>query len=76
MLYECLLGRKVFSSADPRQTAARIRMGRVPDLQQLAPEYDENLADFFRIALHKNRSRRPASAGELKQKLEAVRGKA
>jgi hypothetical protein len=75
VLYECLLGRKVFSSADPRQTAARIRMGRVPDLLQLAPEYDENLADFFRIALHKSRGRRPASAGELKQKLEAVRGK-
>ncbi|HEX3131447.1 MAG TPA: protein kinase [Thermoanaerobaculia bacterium] len=75
VLYECLLGRKVFSSADPRQTAARIRMGRVPDLLQLAPEYDENLADLFRTALHRSRNRRPASAGELKQKLEAVRGR-
>jgi hypothetical protein len=75
VLYECLLGRKVFSSADPRQTAARIRMGRVPDLLQLAPEYDETLADFFRTALHRSRGRRPASAGELKQRLEAVRGK-
>ncbi|MES1244200.1 MAG: serine/threonine-protein kinase [Acidobacteriota bacterium] len=75
VLYECLLGRKVFSSADPRQTAARIRMGRVPDLQQLAPEYDAPLADFFRIALHKSRSRRPDSAAALKQRLEAVRGR-
>jgi GAF domain-containing protein len=75
VLYECLLGRKVFSSADPRQTAARIRMGRVPDLLQLAPEYDEILAELFRTALHRNRSRRPASAGELRQKLESVRGK-
>jgi hypothetical protein len=75
VLYECLLGRKVFSSTDPRQTAARIRLGRVPDLLQLAPEYDENLADLFRTALHKSRSRRPASAGELRQKLEAVRGR-
>jgi hypothetical protein len=75
VLYECLLGRKVFSSADPRQTAARIRVGRVPDLLQLAPEYNETLADFFRTALHKSRNRRPASAGELRQKLEAIRGK-
>ncbi len=75
VLYECLLGRKVFSSVDPRQTAARIRMGRVPDLLQLAPESSEVMADLFRIALHRNRSRRPETAGELRQKLEAVRGK-
>ena len=73
VLYECLLGRKVFSSADPRQTATRIRLGRVPDLLQLAPEYDDSLANFFRIALHRHRSRRPASAHELRQRLEEVR---
>jgi hypothetical protein len=76
VLYECLLGHKVFSSAEPRQTAARIRQGRVPDLHQLCPgDYDDTLADLFRVALHKSRSRRPASAHELKQRLEAVRGK-
>ena len=73
VLYECLLGRKVFSSADPRQTAARIRMGRVPDMLQLRPEYDETLGDFFRGALHRNRNRRPSNAFELKQRLELVR---
>ena len=73
VLYECLLGRKVFSSADPRQTAARIRMGRVPDMLQLRPEYDEFLGDFFRGALHRNRHRRPSNAFELKQRLELVR---
>ena len=73
VLYECLLGRKVFSSADPRQTAARIRMGRVPDMLQLRPEYDEFLGDFFRGALHRNRHRRPSNAFELRQRLELVR---
>ncbi|HYN20466.1 MAG TPA: serine/threonine-protein kinase, partial [Thermoanaerobaculia bacterium] len=73
VLYECLLGRKVFSSADPVQTAVRIRMGRVPDLSQLCPEYDEGLADFFRGVLHKNKNRRPGNARELKQRLELVR---
>lgn len=75
VLYECLLGRKVFSSADPRQTATRIRMGRVPDLFQLCPEYDEELAEFFRGALNRHKNRRPANAQELRQRLEAVRGK-
>ena len=75
VLYECLLGRKVFSSADPRQTATRIRLGRVPDLSLLCPEYDGPLADFFRGALHRNKSRRPANAPELRQRLEAVRAK-
>ncbi|HET9227087.1 MAG TPA: serine/threonine-protein kinase [Thermoanaerobaculia bacterium] len=73
VLYECLLGRKVFSSADPRQTATRIRLGRVPDLSHLCPEYDGPLADFFRIALHRHRSRRPGSASELRQRLEEVK---
>ncbi|MFL6291372.1 MAG: serine/threonine-protein kinase [Thermoanaerobaculia bacterium] len=76
VLYECLLGRKVFSSADPRQTATRIRLGRVPDLNQLCPEYDDSLAELFRVALNRSRNRRPASALELRQRLEAVRGKA
>jgi len=75
VLYECLLGRKVFSSADPRQTATRIRLGRVPDLNQLCPEYDDELAELFRIALNRHKNRRPANALELRQRLEAVRGK-
>jgi hypothetical protein len=75
VLYECLLGRKVFSSADPRQTATRIRMGRVPDLSQLCPEYDDELADFFRVALNRHKNRRPANAQELRQQLEVVRAK-
>lgn len=75
VLYECLLGRKVFSSADPRQTATRIRMGRVPDLSQLCPEYHGDLADFFRGTLNRHKNRRPANAQELRQRLETVRGK-
>jgi hypothetical protein len=75
VLYECLLGRKVFSSADPRQTATRIRMGRVPDLSQLCPEYDDELAELFRVALNRHKNRRPANAQELRERLEGVRRK-
>lgn len=72
VLYECLLGRKVFSG-DPKQVMARIKQGRVPELTQVLPEADEDLVDFFRGALHRNRARRPATALELKQRLEALR---
>jgi eukaryotic-like serine/threonine-protein kinase len=74
VLYECLLGRKVFSG-DAKQVMARIRMGRVPELSQVLPGLDESLEDFFRTALHKAPARRPATALEFKRRLEAVRGR-
>jgi GAF domain-containing protein len=73
VLYECLLGRKIFSGGDPKQLMARIRQGRVPEFAQVLPEADESLADLFRSALHKTVSRRPDSAVELRRRLESVR---
>jgi len=73
VLYECLLGRKIFSGGDMHQLMNRIRHGRVPDFAQACPEHDELLGDFFRSALHKTITRRPASARELKTRLAAVR---
>ena len=52
---------------------ARIKQGRVPELSQVLPDADEELADFFRTALHKNPARRPATARELRERLEALR---
>jgi eukaryotic-like serine/threonine-protein kinase len=75
VLYECLLGRKVFGGGDVRQITTRIRLGRVPDFAQVCPEHDPALANFFRAALHKSASRRPGTAQELKQMLMAVRAK-
>jgi serine/threonine protein kinase len=73
VLYECLLGRKVFSGGDLHQLMSRIRHGRVPDFSQACPEHDALLGDFFRSALHKTITRRPASARELKARLVALR---
>jgi hypothetical protein len=73
VLYECLLGRKVFGAGDVRQIMTRIRLGRVPDFGQVCPGYDPALGDFFRSALHKNASRRPGTAQELRQMLVGVR---
>ncbi|HEV2856611.1 MAG TPA: serine/threonine-protein kinase [Thermoanaerobaculia bacterium] len=73
VLYECLIGRKIFTGGDMQQLMNRIRHGRVPDFAQACPEHDELLGDFFRSALHKTITRRPASARELKERLAALR---
>jgi hypothetical protein len=73
VLYECLLGRKVFTGGEPRQIMARIRHGRVPEFSQVLPAYDEVLGDLFRRMLHRNRARRPATAQELRHWLLEIR---
>ena len=75
VLYECLLGSKVFGTGDVRQIMTRIRLGRVPDFAQVCPQYDQALGAFFRSALHKNAARRPATALEVKQMLIELRGR-
>jgi hypothetical protein len=72
VLYECLLGRKIFSGGDMHQLMNRIRNGRVPEFAQICPEHDELLGDFFRSALHKTISRRPASARDFRERLAAL----
>jgi hypothetical protein len=52
---------------------ARIRLGRVPEFSQVLPNADPVLEEFFRSALHKTLSRRPATALDMRRRLEAVR---
>jgi eukaryotic-like serine/threonine-protein kinase len=72
VLYECLLGRKVFSGTN-EQVVERIRAGRVPDFAQVCPGQSPALAAFFRDALHRTPSRRPATAHDLRRRLAEVR---
>jgi hypothetical protein len=72
VLYECLLGRKVFAG-NQQQVVGRIRSGVVPDFSQVCPEHDGTLGEFFREALHRSAARRPASAEAMRQRLEEVR---
>jgi eukaryotic-like serine/threonine-protein kinase len=72
VLYECLLGKKVFSGTNA-QVAERIRAGRVPDFAQICPDHGPALAGFFRDALHRTPSRRPATAHDLRRRLAEVR---
>ncbi|HEV7517466.1 MAG TPA: protein kinase, partial [Thermoanaerobaculia bacterium] len=75
VLYECVLGRKLFAGMDMKQTIARIRQGRVPDYEQTRPDLDPALGQFFRSALHRTPSRRPGNAREMRRRLEEVRGR-
>jgi hypothetical protein len=71
VLYECLLGRKVFVGSS-QQVMTRIRAGVVPDFSQVCPEHDDTLGAFFREALHRSPARRPASAEAMRRRLEEV----
>lgn len=73
VLYECLLGRKIFAGATLKQAAARIRTGRIPDFEQTLPSAPALLAELFRSLLHRNPARRPASARELRERLIQAR---
>jgi tRNA A-37 threonylcarbamoyl transferase component Bud32 len=73
VLYECLLGRKVFVG-NRQQVMARILSG-VPDFSQVCPDHDEALGDFFRSALHRSHDRRPQTAEAMRERLEAVRAR-
>ncbi len=75
VLYECLLGRKIFTGAEHKQLLARIRNGRVPDFEQALPDGDPALGAFFRDALHRTLARRPATARDLRLRLEQVRAR-
>ncbi|MEA2695108.1 MAG: eukaryotic-like serine/threonine-protein kinase [Acidobacteriota bacterium] len=75
VLYECILGRKLFAGMDMKQTMARIRQGRVPDYEQTCPDLDPAMGRFFRSALHRTPSRRPGSARDMRRRLEEVRSR-
>jgi hypothetical protein len=75
VLYECVLGRKLFAGMDMKQTMTRIRQGRVPDYEQTCPDLDPAFGQFFRSALHRTPARRPGSARDFRQRLEEVRGR-
>ena len=72
VLYECLLGRKVFAGSQ-QQIVSRIRAGVVPDFSQVCPEHDGTLGEFFREALHRSITRRPQTAEAMRRRLEEVR---
>jgi serine/threonine protein kinase len=74
VLYECLLGARLFAGGEPQQVMTRIRAVRLPDLPPPVAAPADGLEALFRHVLHKARSRRPATALELRRQLQALQG--
>jgi hypothetical protein len=74
VLYEAIAGRRPFDGATTPDVLAEILRGGPPRLTEVAPGTPDGVAAFFERALNRDRSRRPASAGELGRALDDVRG--
>ncbi len=74
VLHECLTGDRVFRGTLGEVMAA-IGKAEIPSLHERLPNCPTMLVDFFSQALHLERSRRPASASELREQLEFLEKK-
>jgi serine/threonine protein kinase len=72
VLYECLLGRKLFAGGEPQQIMARIRAAKLPELPPSAAPHAEALNELFRHMLNRSRSRRPATALAFGKRLQTL----
>ncbi|MCB1035819.1 MAG: serine/threonine protein kinase, partial [Acidobacteria bacterium] len=74
VLYECLTGDRIFRGTLAEVMSA-IGKAEIPPLSDRRPGCHPMLVDFFFQALHADRSRRPVSAGELREQLEFLKQK-
>jgi hypothetical protein len=73
VLFEAMAQAHPFERPTWQDTLHRITSGRVPDIRKSVPGASDVLAEFFRNALHRDRSRRPGSAAELHARLRLLR---
>lgn len=72
VLFQAIAGVNPFTADDPARTAASIRMMRLPDLQDYAPECPAAIARFFDGALGRSRDTRPRTAAALRNQCRAL----
>jgi serine/threonine-protein kinase len=70
VLWESLVGQRLFRAANELDTFKRIMSGRIPWLREIAPEMPESLDAFVIRALERDVDRRFASAREMAAALE------
>lgn len=75
VLYECLTAERPFEDEDAAAIMKNVRRAEIPEVRRRRPDCPQVLAELFGRALHRDRSQRPASAGELRRQLEEVRFK-
>jgi len=71
-LYEALAARNPIQQSNIVQTLMTARSATIPDVREFSPHCPEKLALFFKDALAKDRRRRPATACELRKRLEVL----
>lgn len=69
VLYECLTGARIFRGTLAEVMAA-IGRAEVPPLNERRPNLPPLLTDFFSLALHADKNRRPSTARELQERLD------
>lgn len=73
VLHETLVGERLFDGEDQRGVMQQIRRPRVADIRDRRPDCPPALAEFFQVALGGDPGLRPATAIELRRRLEDVR---
>jgi serine/threonine-protein kinase len=73
VLFEAVAGRHPFDGEPVHRVLLRVFDGVVPDIRRLASDVQLPLAEFLCDALHVDRRRRPATAVELRHRLQLLR---
>jgi serine/threonine protein kinase len=73
VLYEALAGRNPVQGDNVRETLSYIVDRDIPDIREMRSDLTEPVAQFFHLALSRNKSRRPQDAPEMKARLERTR---
>jgi serine/threonine protein kinase len=72
VLYEAMTGQNPMVRASVKETLECISQAAVPDIRHRVADCPEGVAAFFKGALARDRSRRPATAEELGARLQRV----
>jgi protein kinase-like protein len=72
VLYEAIAGAHPMRATTVFETMTRIAKADVPDIRTVCAACPPAVAEFLASALHKDRRRRPATAREMRERLEAL----
>jgi hypothetical protein len=73
VLYEALAGRNPVQGDNVRETLSYIVDRDIPDIREMRSDLTEPVAQFFHLALSRNKPRRPQDDIEMKARLERTR---
>ena len=72
IIFEATTGRRPFSSKSWIETLSRRLYEPAPNVREVAPDLPVSFATILQLAMDRDPSKRPATAGELLRRLEAA----